>query len=56
MQDRLNYELGIYLSYAFNNPKKYPKKPFHYKEITSKRIMTDEEISDTLSRLAKRKK
>lgn len=27
--DALNHTLGSYVSYAFNDPKKYPKKPFH---------------------------
>lgn len=28
MQDNLNHTLGVYIYYAVNNPKKYPKKPF----------------------------
>lgn len=31
-----NYNLGIYMSYAFNNPKKYPKRPFLSKDNSKK--------------------
>jgi hypothetical protein len=26
--DAINYNLGVYIALAVNNPKKYPKKPF----------------------------
>lgn len=42
-KDYLNYLLGQYISYSFNNPKKYPSKPFLQK-IQQKREMTDEEM------------
>ena len=41
-QDFLNHLLGRYIAYAFNDPKKYPKKPFL--EKTNKHAMTDEEM------------
>ncbi len=31
-QDALNFLLGEYVAFAFNNPKKYPKKPFLEKQ------------------------
>lgn len=41
--DLLNYLLGKYIAYAFNDPKKYPSKPFL---DTSAKLtpMTDEEM------------
>lgn len=41
-QDYLNYLLGQYIAYSFNNPKKYPKKPFLQK--TQLKEMTDDEM------------
>jgi len=41
-KDYLNYLLGHYIAYSFNNPKKYPKKPFLNKKTKSN--MTDEEM------------
>ena len=29
--DSLNHTLGTYISYAVNDPKKYPKQPFYKK-------------------------
>ena len=40
--DMLNYSLGQYVGISVNNPKKYPKKPFSYKEQLEN--MTDEEM------------
>ncbi len=42
-QDSFNYLLGKYIAYAFNNPKKYPSKPF-LENNTDLRPMTDEEM------------
>ena len=39
-----NYNLGKYISYAFNAPKKYPSKPFLQKEETKDIEMTDEQM------------
>lgn len=41
-KDYLNYLLGHYITYSFNNPKKYPKKPFLSK--LTKKNMTDEDM------------
>ena len=42
-QDLFNYMLGKYVSYAFNDPKHYPSKPFTEKN-TDLEPMTDEEM------------
>lgn len=42
-KDGLNYMLAQYIMYAFNNPKKFPKKPFSEKD-TELKPMTDEEM------------
>ncbi len=42
-QDELNYLLGQYIIYAFNDPKKYPEKPFTHKDTTHD-VMSDEEM------------
>lgn len=44
--DLNNFNLGKYIAYAVNEPKKYPKKPFLYEEETKKRDepMTVEEM------------
>lgn len=41
-KDYLNHLLGQYISYAFNNPKEYPKKPYLYEE--TKQDMTTNEM------------
>lgn len=35
-KDGMNYLLGKYIAYAFNDPKKYPSKPFLEKEKETK--------------------
>jgi hypothetical protein len=44
--DALNWILGRYIAYAFNDPKKYPKKPYLYEEEKTQpgRVMTSEEM------------
>lgn len=42
-EDGLNHTLGQYISYAFNDPKHYPKQPFTLKN-TNPKPMTDEEM------------
>lgn len=43
--DELNYSLGQYISFAFNDPKNYPRKPFTDKNNdTELKPMTDEEM------------
>lgn len=40
-----NHLLGVYIGYAINNPKKYPKNPFFEKEMEdNNRIMSDDEM------------
>ena len=41
--DLLNFMLGKYIAYAFNDPKKYPSKPF-LENDTDLKPMTDEEM------------
>ena len=41
-KDLFNFLLGKYVMYAFNNPKRYPSKPFT--ENTDLKPMTDEEM------------
>ena len=41
--DELNYVLGKYIAYAFNDPKNYPKKPFT-EQNTELKPMSDEEM------------
>ena len=41
--DELNYMLGKYIAYAFNDPKHYPSKPF-MDNNTELKPMTDEEM------------
>ena len=42
-KDLFNYLLGKYVAFAFNDPKKYPSKPFTEKDADQK-PMTDEEM------------
>ena len=42
-KDLFNYMLGKYVAYAFNDPKRYPSKPFTEKN-TDLEPMTDEEM------------
>ena len=42
-KDLFNYLLGKYVAYAFNDPKKYPDKPFTEKN-TDLKPMTDDEM------------
>lgn len=41
--DLFNYLLGKYIAFAFNDPKKYPSKPF-LENNTDLKPMTDEEM------------
>lgn len=41
--DLFNHMLGKYIAYAFNDPKRYPDKPFTEKN-TDLKPMTDEEM------------
>ena len=41
--DTFNYMLGKYIAYAYNDPKKYPSKPF-LENDTDLKPMTDEEM------------
>lgn len=44
-QDSLNYMLGKYIAFAFNDPKHYPNKPFTEKDNDTKlKPMSDEEM------------
>ena len=42
-KDLFNFMLGKYVAYAFNDPKRYPSKPFTEKN-TDLKPMTDEEM------------
>ena len=49
--DALNWILGSYISYAFNNPKKYPDKPYLYEEDTKgSKVMTSKEMDQVMKR------
>lgn len=48
-QDFLNHILGKYICFAFNDPKKYPKKSFLSKEKELV-VMTDEEMEEMAKR------
>ena len=41
-QDALNHSLGAYIRIAFNDPKKYPKKPFLDKILEDEKNERDE--------------
>lgn len=40
--DAMNYSLGKYIAIAVNQPKRYPKKPFLYKEEVKKEMTIEE--------------
>ena len=42
-KDLFNFMLGKYVAYAFNDPKRYPSKPFTDKD-TDLKPMTDDEM------------
>ena len=48
--DYNNFNLGKYVAYAVNDPKKYPKKPFLYEEPEEKKVMTNEEMDRIMKR------
>ena len=47
--DVLNHALGRYIAIAFHDPKKYPEKPFSYKE--EQKDMTDDEMEKQAMRI-----
>ena len=47
--DMNNFNLGKYIAYAVNDPKKYPKKPFLAKEEANK-VMSNEEMDRVMRR------
>ena len=49
--DRFNYMLGQYIAFAFNDPKKYPKKPFL--EEVQQEQKDDEMSADEMEKMAK---
>lgn len=50
-RDAINFNLGKYIAIAFHEPKKYPKRPFLYKEQELKnRSMTVEEMEEVMRR------
>lgn len=42
----LNWILGKYIGFAFNDPKKYPNKPFLDNSTPIKKEMTDKEMEE----------
>jgi hypothetical protein len=48
--DYSNFNLGKYLMLAYNDPKKYPKKPFLWKDERTNTIMTEEEMDRMMRR------
>lgn len=51
LQDKLNYVLGQYISFSFNDPKKYPKKPY-FDELDKKKkeVMSEDEMEEVIKR------
>lgn len=47
-QDYLNYYLGKYVAFAFNDPSKYPKEPF-FKDIEQKAIPTEQTVDEQVN-------
>lgn len=48
-----NYNLGKYIAIAFNDPKKYPKKPFladKMDDTKEQKVMTNKEMEKTIFR------
>lgn len=43
-RDTLNYMLGKYVAYAFNDPKKYPDEPFTHKDTNHNVEMSEDEM------------
>lgn len=48
--DLNNYNLGKYIAYAVNDPKKYPRVPFLQEERDEDRIMSNEEMERNMRR------
>jgi hypothetical protein len=48
--DMNNYNLGKYIAYAVNDPKKYPKKPFLERKSETGRKMSAEEMEEVMKR------
>lgn len=46
--DANNYNLGRYIAVAFHDPKKYPRRPYLYKEEEKKKVMTADEMDAIL--------
>ena len=44
VMDYDNFNLGKYIAFAVNDPKKYPKKPFLWGSETEEKVMTNEEM------------
>ena len=51
--DALNYDLGIYIGLAVNNPKKYPTKPYSQTETQQlEKNMSDERMKEKGKQIA----
>lgn len=50
-KDAINFNLGKYIAIAFHDPKKYPAKPFLYKEEEKKEKMMSIEQMQRIARL-----
>ena len=48
--DYNNFNLGKYIAYAVNDPKKYPKKPFLWEGEEKKKDMTGEQMDKRMRR------
>lgn len=54
--DTLNHLLGRYVTFAFNDPKHYPKKPFtNESEQTGQKMTSDEALEAHIRAAIKRK-
>lgn len=47
--DYSNYVLGKYVAFAMHDPKKYPRKPFLWKE-EERKVMTPEEMEEVMKK------
>lgn len=54
--DISNHRLGIYLSWAFNDPSKYPKKPMfsNIKEVEVEKVQSVESMKQVFKSIASR--
>lgn len=50
--DAVNYNLGIYIAMAVNNPRKYPKKPYMSREKVPNKTWSTDDLKNYFKRLS----